>query len=190
MDLDPALPAELTDRKLVRERLQDRQMKMDFFDLDEDRMLRTKAQEEPDSQTAKDYQKIVQTRTDWSAARNERIQVQTLRNNLPHIANLCDKMEKEGSKLFGDSAEYDKMRKAAYQVRDIAAGMKEEDFRDPEKLARLDAAMKDLHAKAQKYAEDKVYGKQKKTATGISRKNTALTLIDLSTPRGIRRHHA
>ncbi len=127
----------------------------------------------------------------WLAMREEAVRAGKIRENIPDILNLCNKMEAEGKRFFGDSDEYTAMREAAEKVRRLSENM---DYSDRDKLQAMDKAMKDLHAKAEKYAEKEVYDKveklpdgtekvtkrEKKTATGISRKNTCLALLQLS----------
>ena len=172
MDKDSALPSYLTDPGQVHERLNDRRQKMIFFDNDDDRLLR---QTHPE-----DHKKIERTRQDWHASVNEKIRADAIKNNLPDIYNLCDKMKKDGRRLFGDSEEYKTMRDAAYHVRSLTENMTEADFNDRDKMLEVSKAMEKLHEASKAYAEEKVYGKEKKTSTGVSRKNTALALIDLS----------
>ncbi len=173
MDKDSELPGYLTDPKKISEKHEAIERKMDFFDLNDDRLL---AQTAPEA-----HAKIVKTRQDWSAARNEKLRVNAIKNHLPDIYNLCDKMEKEGSRRLGDSAEYKAMRDAAYHVRELTKDMSEADFNDRDKMIEVNRAIEELHAAAETYAKEKVYGKDKKSSTGISRKNTALALIDLTT---------
>ena len=103
-----------------------------------------------------------------------------LAQRIADIQNIKDRMDKEGSRFFGDSTEYKNMRRAVDHVCDMAAnGM---DFSNPDSIADMKRALSGLNEEAQKYADKEAY-KTKSTSTGISRKNMALTLIELTSAR-------
>ena len=106
----------------------------------------------------------------------ERRTVEMMKENVKDILTTYEAMEDEGSRLFGDSKQYKEMKDAAKKVCDLQKNM---DYGDRDKVRAMAAALKTLHEKAEVYADKEAY-KEKKTDTGISRKNKALALLELS----------
>ncbi len=106
--------------------------------------------------------------------------IDDLAQRVADIQNIRDRMRKEGSKAFGDSREYHHMQMSVESVCKLAENM---DYSDPQKIRQLESAMEALQMDAQQYAQKKG-GSTKLTSTGVSRKNMAMTLLELTTPGG------
>ncbi len=99
-------------------------------------------------------------------------------NRLVQIEQAYHKMqEKDKSGPFHrDSKEYKEMFAAVKAVHDFTeAGY---DTKDPIQQARFVDLMAKVNKAANVYAEKEVYGKKKRSSLGMSRKNTALLLLD------------
>ncbi|MCR4763448.1 MAG: hypothetical protein K5696_07940 [Lachnospiraceae bacterium] len=90
---------------------------------------------------------------------------------------MKDKMAADNRWWHINSWKYRKMKNALSEVCRIGDTY---DPRNRNSARKMREAMDKLHAAADAYAKKEVYGKQKSTDLGISRKNTALYLLEIS----------
>ena len=90
------------------------------------------------------------------------------------IDELYYKMAAEKQGWHRDSDEYRKMKEAVAAVHDAAGTY---DPTDPDAKKAMEALFADLEEKAKAYADKEAY-KSKSTERGVTRKNTALSILD------------
>ncbi len=110
-----------------------------------------------------------------SVARAGHVTVQ----QMEELNNLYEKMQNEQSPWYHkDSKEYKAMFRAMKEFHEQTEGL---DINDPAQRVKIAALMENVYAAADKYADKEAY-KDKASELGVSRKNTALAILDTINP--------
>ncbi|MCR5674297.1 MAG: hypothetical protein K6G16_01170 [Lachnospiraceae bacterium] len=133
-------------------------------------------------QVSRSYEAIMDVKREKrdSAAKDilaEKAHAEHLAEVLPNIQDLQLKMKEGDTWWHINSSSYRRMKTAVDEVCRLADDY---DPKSRKKAVEMQKAMDRLHEASKAYVESKVYDKKKSTEMGVSRKNTALALMELS----------
>ncbi len=111
------------------------------------------------------------------AGLREKEQAQHMQEILPQIRDMQVKMQEGDAWWHRNSDEYKRMKKAVDKVCELG---QDYDPHDRDKVVEMQKAMDELHDASLQYAKKEAYGKTKSTEMGVSRKNSAIFLSELT----------